>query len=628
MFLQEQEFNLAYNHIKQFIRSNANTALYIVSHADVDSVCGTRILTDMLVADLLSFKVVYVDGIKEFSKLCDSVLCPLSENVAAVCIFLVGFGATIDIAEFLPINSNTVQDDSQDQDQCKFTIFIADTHRPMNLDNLFSTDDVIVLDESVGLFETELKQVKDAYDLIQRTDGDGDDEDESSHAGSRGEDDNQSDADDDNYEAKQEKQLEWKHAARLLDDYYFSSGDVDGELNQKPVSMIMYEMASQMNKNNNTSLWTAIIGSTAFYFNSIVHNAASIGDGYNTVATLLKDEVSRLNSNSTREYSSSALVDPSALNADDQTIYYKRKNSVLRLYRYQSLFMSMVTTPMFMAKFALWKERGRSKLDNYVVSLGLSKAEVNSHWGTGFSGISLQELEDRLEEKAAAFGILDMWYSSFVKRFGYKFVISAVDEVEALNSLLQYGQSDVKRGSFMAFDALSNSKLLMHGVEMAKSFNQLITSMAISVIEEKAVKTLRSFRLCVLHENQFSTLFPQHLHESIPNDLTLFRNVYAIRQLGLTLISAMRETVKTITPLVICCWNEKMQRYLVVGISVPQVESQSKTPKDRLRFDVAFNQTIQILKISASKDSFDGDSVEIEKPDLPRFVEQLQRFLV
>jgi hypothetical protein len=60
----------------------------------------------------------------------------------------------------------------------------------------------------------------------------------------------------------------------------------------------------------------------------------------------------------------------------------------------------------------------------------------------------------------------------------------------------------------MAFDALSNSKLLMHGVEMAKSFNQLITSMAISVIEEKAVKTLRSFRLCVLHENQFSTLFP------------------------------------------------------------------------------------------------------------------------
>lgn len=103
----------------------------------------------------------------------------------------------------------------------------------------------------------------------------------------------------------------------MLDDYYFSSGDVDGELNQKPVSMIMYEMASQMNKNNNTSLWTAIIGSTAFYFNSIVHNAASIGDGYNTVATLLKDEVSRLNSNSTREYSSSALVDPSALNADD-----------------------------------------------------------------------------------------------------------------------------------------------------------------------------------------------------------------------------------------------------------------------------------------------------------------------
>ena len=98
------------------------------------------------------------------------------------------------------------------------------------------------------------------------------------------------------------------------------------------------------------------------------------------------------------------------------------------------------------------------------------------------------------------------------------------------------------------------------GIEEAKLLQQEIVKLAISIIERKLIIRVRHFRYATLKLTEDE----QHLFYQ-PNHLS---------KLALLLVDIHREGGKWVEknafPLVLICQNEKLNTYMVVGVTCPQ----------------------------------------------------------
>ncbi|KAJ1679223.1 DNA replication initiation factor cdc45, partial [Spiromyces aspiralis] len=334
---------------------------------------------------------------------------------------------------------------------------------------------------------------------------------------------------------------------------------------------------------------------------------------------------------------------------------YPSREFRFTLLRHWSLHSAMSYSPFVVTRLASWSTRGRSKFDLLMAKLGLSQTEIRQPFAHLDPRLKRQ-LDEQFEEVAKDFDLADAMYPSFVRDFGWrKAKVSASDAVLALVSLLsttgaresnrtlgdresgmqiqidEQADKDTERkrwldGFYAAYDALSDFNALEDGIRSAMRLQRAIIEQGTSILERRAIKTLRAFRLAVITE-----VDGPHL--------SLFRHPLTLLQLAQFLMSALREQGKiehAALPFVIAALNTSTDTYIVLGITPP--EYTVKRPRHgqttslyagqvRNHFGLIFEETATKMNIQIKQGRFDTSVIEVHRNDLANFADRLRRHL-
>ncbi|KAI8323406.1 CDC45-like protein [Martensiomyces pterosporus] len=326
------------------------------------------------------------------------------------------------------------------------------------------------------------------------------------------------------------------------------------------------------------------------------------------------------------------------------------------LLRHWSLDSAMRYSPFVATRLATWSSRGRARLDLLLAKLGLSKAEAREPY-VHLAPELKRQLHARMEEIGADYDMADAKYPGFVRDYGWrKSSVSAADMVLSILALLQRGRSapevdgrsgggggearevEAKQhqvtadGFYAAYDALAQFSVLKAGIGSAMELQRLIVGQGVAMLERRAVKTLRTFRLAMIGDMDGGTSL-------------VFCNGFALRQLALFLMQTLRERSKSAharLPFVIAAplapGSTGEDRLLVLGITPldyaiakPQVDKPFSgslySGESRNHFGLVFEEVAQQIGAQVRQGFFDSSLLEIRRADMTNFADRLRRHL-
>ena len=194
------------------------------------------------------------------------------------------------------------------------------------------------------------------------------------------------------------------------------------------ISILMYELAWKMSRDNNDLLWWAIVGHTEQHI-----MLKSKIDKYLIGTSNLRDHVSRLNVTA----SISDQGDTTRAVGCMKLSFDKELN--LNLYRHWSIYESLLQTVYTAAKFKIWTLKGKQKLSEFLAELGLPLNQAKQKFATMDLGLR-NDVRAMFEEKADKYGLEDITYQSFTAAFGFRHKFCASDVVYAIIALLEHQQ--------------------------------------------------------------------------------------------------------------------------------------------------------------------------------------------
>lgn len=660
MYYGIKDYGKVYNEIVSAAASPSSCHLCIfVSCLNIDALCATKMLSILFKKQLVQLQIVPIFGYAELKWHYDQI----RENSTMNSIILVGFGGFIDIESFLNIDPQefVIEDDEEntkDNNEARYSrnFYILDAHRPWNLDNLFGTTMIKCLDDG-SVEEDSLNNVKNAYQQLLLLEGNGDNESDLSSSDEESETDGEVTDDDENEDvyininnkranpdgknevkelstlSKKQRKKQIHQYETVLEDYYSQ-----GTTLVNSISSQVYSLLSTVGETNLQQLWLTVLGAT-----SLDTEYTAI---YQRIFPILQDEVKRLSpsdSNASSVGQTSALKNADTLALELQPDYY------LFLLRYSSLYDSFYYSNYVNAKLSLWNENGKKRLHKMFARMGIPLNVAKESWIYMDNSIKRQ-LPTILDRNLDKYGLQDILRDGFVKTFGYRGMISASEFVEALNALLEVGQTVPAEGSspnntngednaadiedeentngnenklvrkkwvsnfWLSWDALDNNKIdiLKRGIEHAKYLQRCIFDTGVTVLEKKLIKHLRIYRLCVLQDGP---------------DLALYENPLTLLRLGNWLIECCSETEeKQLLPLVLASLNERTETYLVAGLSprYPRGLDIATVKKPILNnFSMAFQQIAEQTGAQVRIDNFESSIIEVQREDLSPFLEKL-----
>ncbi|ELK26249.1 Cell division control protein 45 like protein [Myotis davidii] len=385
---------------------------------------------------------------KEFYEVVQNqrVLLFVASDVDALCackilqfryFILINCGANIDLLDILQPDDDAI-------------FFVCDTHRPVNVVNVYNDTQIKLL----------IKQDDDlevpAYDDIFRDEAEDeehseeqkDDGSEPSEKRTRLEEEIIAET------MKRRERREWEARRRdILFDYE------QYEYHGTSSAMVMFDLAWMMSKDMNDMLWWAIVGLTDQWVQDRITQMKYVTD-----VGILQRHVSRHNHRDEDE--------ENALSVDCMRISFEYEPSLrLVLYQHWSLHDSLYNTCYTAARFKLWSVHGQKRLQEFLADMGLPLKQVKQKFQS--MDISLKEnLRELIEESANKFGMKDMRVQTFSIHFGFKHKFLASDVVFATMSLMESPEKDSSGTDnfIQALDSLSRGNLdkLYHGLELAK----------------------------------------------------------------------------------------------------------------------------------------------------------------
>ncbi|KAF2849832.1 DNA replication initiation factor-like protein Cdc45 [Plenodomus tracheiphilus IPT5] len=253
----------------------------------------------------------------------------------------------------------------------------------------------------------------------------------------------------------------------VLDKYYQL-----GTSYSDPVSSLVYNLASELGREDNDLLWNAIVGVSSLE----LYGRTGSGVGLNPLSTqggsagwngnrgeqirsVLRDEVRRLNpitdaTSVSREATMGeawGVIPTSARSATDKSIRLSPEPRFL-LLRHWSLYESMLHSPYLSAKLHIWSDAGQKRLAKLLAKMGVSLTECKQRY-THMDMELKRGLRERLLKFAPQYGLdglvppssstgdhKDGW--GFVRCWGWKACLSAIDASVILGAILEVG--DVK----------------------------------------------------------------------------------------------------------------------------------------------------------------------------------------
>lgn len=437
---------------------------------------------------------------------------------------------------------------------------------------------------------------------------------------------------------------------------------------------IAYALLASIGETSIENLWLTIIG--------IASIDRMYPEVYDKLVPLLKEEVERLSPFNRDNLSSEKTADSNSLSID--------KDYHLFLLRHWTLYDSFFYSSLVNSKLSLWREDGKKKLHKMFAKMGISLSVAQQKWLYMDVGVK-RNLPLIFSKHLPLYGLEGVVRDGFIRSFGYMGQLSAMECVEALTALLEVNQQafpddtgdnndldidDINRqielkeklwikNFWSSWDALnmtqhgSSSKvvtsniknnpvsikklkgfdLLIHGLDLAKSTQQVIFRTGMSVLERGLIKNLRLYRLCVLNDG------------AIP-DLHMFKNPLILCKLGNWLLETIGEAEllsylakkegdthsHALKPLVLASLDVNSDTYIVSGLAprFPKdldISTKSKLAKGgaadttfttRLNtFSVAFQKVAATSDAKTRINSFDSSIIEIRKDDLSPFLEKL-----
>ncbi|KAK4051987.1 DNA replication initiation factor cdc45 [Microbotryomycetes sp. JL221] len=445
MHIPASLYPTAYHSIVSRARGASSATTFVLVSPDVDALCAARLLTNLLKNDDVVNTLIPVASWSELEQLRTRL-----EREEVRSLILINLGALVDLQDYFDYLPSTC------------LIHVIDSHRPINLRNLFEPAQYgqALFDQSRiksrGPLPVEQRTVvvwsdsesanantdadKEAWQALQYepesdSDSDSDSEDELPVSGRRDDDD-----DSDDSELGQEGTRKGKRRRtsqepipltkaqrrryRMRIDKYYTSGNFSGQ----SVAGQVFALAVLLERADTNAVWLAIVGLTCQFCTNVIDR-----DRYEGYVELLADEVARLSSTTTSLITTS---DPLASTGpNDQSV---RPTNELRfcLFRHWNLYDAMYHSGYLVSKMKLWTERGRKNLSGMLAKMGCPLSESSETYENMATDLKLS-LFGKIEQLAPEYGLHDLVIPSFVRKSGYKTDISASDAVEGLGALLE-----------------------------------------------------------------------------------------------------------------------------------------------------------------------------------------------
>jgi cell division control protein 45 len=342
---------------------------------------------------------------------------------------------------------------------------------------------------------------------------------------------------------------------------YYESGTSYSD----PVSSLVYNLASELGREDNDLLWNAIVGVSSLELygrtnsgvglNPLTAQGGSAGWNGNRgeqIRSVLRDEVRRLNPVTDAQTVSRdatlgevwGVIPTSARSATDKSIRLSPEPRFL-LLRHWSLYESMLHSPYLSAKLHIWSDAGQKRLAKLLAKMGVSITECKQRY-THMDMELKRGLRERLLKFAPQYGLdglvppksstgdpKDGW--GFVRCWGWKACLSAIDAGVILGAILEVG--DAKNLNQSALDS-SNFVGTNEHTEMPSS-TQEQQDLAQEHITSRfwtAYDALGSIDILVSH---ISTA--QHLHRAILRTGTALIEKKQIRSLRAFRMAVVKE---------------------------------------------------------------------------------------
>ncbi|KAM5191325.1 cell division control protein 45 homolog [Mantella aurantiaca] len=539
---------------------------------DVDALCACKILQSLFQCDHVQYTLVPVSGWQELE------IIFLEHKEQFQYFVLLNCGANVDLLETL-----------QPQEEAIF--FICDTHRPIDVVNVYNDTQIKLL----------IKQDDDleipAYDDIFRDDEEVEDGEDSGNESDGSEPSGKRRRFDEGaverrIERRRERR-EWEARRReILFDYE------QYEYHGTSSAMMMFELAWIMSKDSNDMLWWSIVGLTDQWVQDRITQMKYVTD----VGTLQR-HVSRHNHRNEDE--------ENTLSIDCMRIAFEY-DVRLSLYQHWSMFESICNSCYTTSALKLWSVQGQKRLQEFLADMGLPLKQVKQKFNS--MDISLKEnLREMLEESANKFGMKDIRVQTFSVQFGFKNKFLAGDVVFAVLSLLENTEKDeCGTDNFIkALDSLSRSNLskLHTGLELAKKLLRAIQQTVASCICTNLILSQGPFLYCYLMEGT-----PDVKMFSKPVSLCLL-----CKYLLKSFVSSTKNKRCKLLPLVLAApLDVEKGTAIMVGIP-PEVESSDK----KNFFGRAFEKAAESTSSRTLHNQFDMSIIELRTEDRSKFLDAL-----
>lgn len=353
-----------------------------------------------------------------------------------------------------------------------------------------------------------------------------------------------------------------------------------GTSTSEPVSGMLYGLASELGREDNDLLWLAIVGISSVELSPFSRSKSGrnetgrrVLDKSETMREVLRDEVRRLNpvpEDELRRSQNGDVIPMKARSPTDCSIRLSPEPRFL-LIRHWSLYDSMLHSPFLSTRLHMWSDIGHKRLAKLLAKMGISLQEA----GKGYMHMDMelkQSLRKRILKFAPQYNLdglvpgedgrrgLEGW--GFVRSWGWKSTLSAVDVASVVSAILEVGadphlpettsphnpsnyqpaktynsriralptpphsedDSDLSAAAdpdwtthrfFAAYDALdpvssSNTaglSLLLSHIGTAQHLAKAILRTGSALISKRQIRHLRSFRMGVVKEGPDVALF-------------------------------------------------------------------------------------------------------------------------
>ncbi|XP_055466247.1 cell division control protein 45 homolog [Psammomys obesus] len=558
---------------KEFYELVHNQRVLLFVASDVDALCACKILQALFQCDHVQYTLVPVSGWQELET------AFLEHKEQFHYFVLINCGANVDLLDILQPDEDSV-------------FFVCDTHRPVNVVNVYNDTQIKLL----------IKQEDDlevpAYDDIFRDEAEDEDLSGSDSEGSEPSEKRtrlEEEIVERNKKRRQRREWEARRRDILFDyeqyEYYGTSS-----------AMVMFDLAWMMSKDLNDMLWWAIVGLTDQWVHDKITQMKYVTD-----VGILQRHVSRHNHRNEAE--------ENMLSVDCTRISFEY-DLCLALYQHWSLHESLYNTSYTAARFKLWSVHGQKRLQEFLADMGLPLKQVKQKFQS--MDVSLKEnLREMIEESANKFGMKDMRVQTFSIQFGFKHKFLASDVVFATMSLMESPEKDGSGTDhfIQALDSLSRSNLdkLYLGLELAKKHLQATQQTIASCLCTNLVTSQGPFLYCSLMEGT--------------PDVTLFSKPASLSLLSRHLLKSFVYSTKNrrckLLPLVMAA-PLSMEQGTVTVVGIPP-ETDSSDRKNF--FGRAFEKAAESTSSRTLHNHFDLSVIELKAEDRSKFLDALVSLL-